>query len=97
MVEKERLAIVSRALRQTAKQRQGVPSPVMTTREVADVLRVHTSTVYRLTRERKIPFFKIGSDFRFNRDEIDKWISDQSMVQHRSKSLASNIGRSDRT
>jgi excisionase family DNA binding protein len=47
------------------------PSPIMTTAEVARYLRIHPTTVYRLLREGKLPGFKIGADYRFNKDEID--------------------------
>ena len=48
-------------------------SDVMTLPEVAEYLRVHPSTVYRLLKKRLIPAYKIGSDWRFNRDSIEAW------------------------
>ena len=50
---------------------------VMTLRDVADYLGVHTSTVYKYAREGRIPAFKIGSDWRFTKKHIDKWIDDK--------------------
>jgi excisionase family DNA binding protein len=41
--------------------------------EVAEYLRVHPSTIYRLIKKREIPAFKIGSDWRFNQESIDRW------------------------
>ena len=41
--------------------------------ELAEYLRVNRSTVYRLLRGKAIPGFKIGSDWRFNLEEIDAW------------------------
>lgn len=52
------------------------PIVVMTTKEVADYLRVHQSTVYKLLRRRKVPAFRIGSDWRFNKSQIDQWMAD---------------------
>ena len=52
-------------------------SPLMTLQEVAAYLRVHTSTVYRLLNEGKLPAFKFGSDWRFNRENIDAWVKKQ--------------------
>lgn len=46
---------------------------IMTLDEVASYLRVHTSTVYRMAKSHSIPAFKIGSDWRFNRESIDQW------------------------
>jgi excisionase family DNA binding protein len=48
---------------------------VMTLEEVAAYLRVHQSTVYRLLKAQSIPAFKLGSDWRFNQESIDKWIA----------------------
>jgi excisionase family DNA binding protein len=47
---------------------------VMTVREVAQFLRVHQTTVYRLLRTDEIPAFKVGSDWRFSRQAIEAWI-----------------------
>jgi excisionase family DNA binding protein len=54
--------------------RQGVIDSIMTVDEVAQFLRIHKTTVYRLLKESKIPAFRVGSDWRFNREEIDRWI-----------------------
>jgi len=50
---------------------------VMTLEEVAQFLHVHPSTVYRLLRTHKIPAFKMGSDWRFNQESIDRWIKER--------------------
>ena len=59
------------------------PQPdVMTLGEVSRYLRVHPSTVYRLLKKHAIPGFKIGSDWRFSRDRLDRWrerIEDDAM------------------
>jgi excisionase family DNA binding protein len=46
---------------------------MMTLSEVASYLRVHRSTIYWLLKHRELPAFKAGSDWRFNRDDIDQW------------------------
>jgi len=48
--------------------------------EVADYLRVHPSTIYRLLRRKELPAFKVGSDWRFNRAAIDQWRSAAEMI-----------------
>jgi excisionase family DNA binding protein len=48
---------------------------VLTLQEVAKYLRVHPSTVYRLAKKGQIPAFKLGSDWRFNLESIDQWLS----------------------
>ena len=47
----------------------------MTTAEVAQFLQLHPSTVYKLVRKGQIPAFKIGTDYRFYSDEIEKWMT----------------------
>jgi len=48
---------------------------VMTLEEVASYLRVHPSTIYRLLKRKQLPAFKVGSDWRFNQESIDRWRS----------------------
>jgi excisionase family DNA binding protein len=47
---------------------------VLTVEEVADFLQVHSSTIYRLLKNRRIPAFKVGSDWRFNQNSIEQWV-----------------------
>jgi excisionase family DNA binding protein len=46
---------------------------ILTVPEVAEYLRVHRSTVYRLIKKRQIPSFRVGHDWRFRLDSIDHW------------------------
>jgi excisionase family DNA binding protein len=48
-------------------------SKVLTVEDLSSYLRVHRSTIYRLLRKGQLPGFKVGSDWRFNVDAIDKW------------------------
>jgi excisionase family DNA binding protein len=48
------------------------PGPIMTSKEVAEYLRISQTTLYRLIRRGEIPSFKVGVDYRFRRDAIDK-------------------------
>ena len=43
--------------------------------EVAQALKLHPYTIRRLSREGKIPAFKFGGQWRFNKEEIQKWMS----------------------
>ena len=49
---------------------------VLTLEDVAEYLHVHPSTVYRLLKNRSIPAFKVGSDWRFNQESLDRWIQE---------------------
>ena len=46
----------------------------MTTKEVAQYLRVDQYTIYRLVSQKKIPAFKIGNQWRFKRSVLERWL-----------------------
>jgi excisionase family DNA binding protein len=46
---------------------------VMTANEVTEYLRIHRTTFYRLLKRKEIPAFRMGSDWRFSRQAIDRW------------------------
>jgi excisionase family DNA binding protein len=48
---------------------------VITLDEAALFLKIHPSTVYRLLKKGTIPAFKVGTDWRFNLESIEKWIA----------------------
>ena len=48
-------------------------APVFTVKDLAHYLKVHPSTLYRLLKAGQLPAFKVGSDWRFNVEEIDRW------------------------
>ena len=51
---------------------------LMTIDELARYMRVSRFTVYRLVKSRFIPGTKIGRQWRFQKEEIDRWVKDQS-------------------
>jgi len=68
------------------------PPKVLTVRELSEYLRVHPTTVYRLLRARQLPGFRVGSEWRFSIDMIDRWRSEEEQasvsVRHRRKRSA---------
>ncbi|MCA1919281.1 MAG: helix-turn-helix domain-containing protein, partial [Flavobacterium piscis] len=46
---------------------------IMTLEETAKYLKIGKSTLYKMAREGKIPAVKIANQWRFRKDEIDKW------------------------
>jgi excisionase family DNA binding protein len=46
---------------------------LVTVKELSKYLRVHPSTIYRLLKRGELPGFKLGSDWRFSLDAIDRW------------------------
>ncbi|CAI4032974.1 hypothetical protein DNFV4_03404 [Nitrospira tepida] len=47
---------------------------ILTVPEVAHLLRVPKSTVYKLARLGQIPASKIGKHWRFVRRDLDEWV-----------------------
>jgi excisionase family DNA binding protein len=54
------------------------PVRIMTVGELSEYLRVHPSTIYKLLRTGDLPGFKVGSDWRFNTEMIDRWCIEHS-------------------
>ncbi|MCX6702917.1 MAG: helix-turn-helix domain-containing protein [Candidatus Wolfebacteria bacterium] len=48
------------------------PIETYTVEEVAQALKLHPYTIRRLSREGKIPAFKFGGQWRFDKKQIDK-------------------------
>lgn len=59
---------------------------VLNVKEVKDYLSVSESTIRKLVRENKIPYFRIASKILFDQDKIDKWIeSNEKGVSYEGK------------
>ena len=54
---------------------------LLTTEQVARYLKVDKFTIYRLVTQKKIPAFKVGNQWRFNRAMIDAWLMRNSNVR----------------
>jgi len=50
---------------------------IMTVKDVAEYLNIHPLTVQKYARAGKIPAFKIGTDWRFHKVYIEKWIKEK--------------------
>jgi excisionase family DNA binding protein len=65
---------------------------VLTLAEVAQFLRVHPSTVYRLLKQGAIPAFKLGSDWRFTREAIESWTKERSQDLINPETFLTDVG-----
>jgi excisionase family DNA binding protein len=67
------------------KEKERVMNPmaadheILTVKEISDLLRVHRTTVYKLLRDGKIPSFRVGTDWRFRKDRIERWMAEACM------------------
>lgn len=53
---------------------------ILDIREAAGLLRLNEQTVRRLARERRIPAFKVGAEWRFHRSVLDRWCQEQCAI-----------------
>jgi excisionase family DNA binding protein len=56
---------------------------LLTAAEVSELLRVPRSTVYELTRTRRIPFLKVGRRTLFDPHLLREWITRQTVQPRR--------------
>ena len=65
---------------ESARQKShAIDHEILTVKEVSELLKIHESTVYKMIRESRIPAFKIGSDWRFQKDQIVHWLAVQTI------------------
>ncbi len=64
---------------------------ILTAKEVAEYLNIHPLTVHKYAREGKIPAFKIGTDWRFHKKYIQRWIKEKSVYNQDGKDLKKSV------
>ena len=57
-----------------------------TVEEIAEYLRLHPYTIRRLAREKKVPAFRAGGQWRFRKDDIDRWSKSYPFVKEKVRS-----------
>jgi excisionase family DNA binding protein len=58
---------------------------VLNVNDLSHYLRIHLSTIYRLLKNRELPAFKVGSDWRFNIETIDEWRMGKTALPERQR------------
>ena len=58
----------------------GVPT-IMTVEQVARCLRLHEMTIRQLARDGEIPAFKLGRQWRFKRELLERWIAEPAEMK----------------
>jgi len=46
----------------------------LTLEQIAEYLQMSTSSIYKMAQAGKIPAYKVGRQWRFRKEEIDKWV-----------------------
>ena len=57
-----------------AEEKRPQRTQIMTQKEVAKYLGVHSMTVYRLLKEKKLPGFKVGGQWRTKKEVLDNYL-----------------------
>lgn len=47
---------------------------IMTVSELADYLRLHEQTIYKMAKEGHLPASRVGNRWRFEKDQINRWL-----------------------
>ena len=50
---------------------------ILTTVEVAEMLRLHPMTVCKYAKEGKIPCIQLGRVYRFRKEDIEDWLKNK--------------------
>lgn len=53
---------------------------LLTVQEAAQYTGLSVHTLYTMTSERRIPYVKVGRLTKFDRDTLDKWIKQQTVM-----------------
>jgi excisionase family DNA binding protein len=54
-----------------------IPHDLLTAREVADVMRVSTMTVYRLIKSGELPAIRVGKHLRIRERDVAKFLDER--------------------
>ena len=69
---------------------------IMTVKQVAEYLQMDEHTIYKLARSGQIPSIKIAGQWRFKKEVIDKWISDESLERVLQNAKSASAGKKDK-
>jgi excisionase family DNA binding protein len=63
------------------KQFIGPPPEVMDIKTLAQYLAMGRSKIYNLIRQKKIPASRIGRQYRFSKELVDKWLKERLITR----------------
>lgn len=52
---------------------------LMTTRQLQDLLQVDRTTIYRMVNSGQLPAIRVGNQWRFPREAVEKWLATQTL------------------
>ena len=54
---------------------------ILTLKEAARMLRIHFTTAYRLVKAGQLPAFRVGSDWRLSRQQLETWMKERTITE----------------
>lgn len=54
-----------------------ITDKLLTVKETAVYLKLHSDTIYTLVKSKGFPARKIGRDWKIHKERLDKWIEEQ--------------------
>lgn len=51
---------------------------LMTVPEVSEHLRISIKTVYRMLKRKTLPAFRLGGEWRFRTEDLERWLDENS-------------------
>jgi len=59
----------------------------LTLEQIAEYLQMSTSSIYKMAQKGKIPAYKVGRQWRFNKEEIDMWVKSKRKIHNGEKKI----------
>ena len=63
---------------------------VLNINETANLLRVSVSTIRKLVKDNKIPYFRVAYHLYFNQDSLEQWVNTQEEINSQQIVYAQN-------
>lgn len=60
---------------------------IMTIEEISEYLKTSKYTIYRLIREKAIPASRLGGQWRFQKNQVDQWFSNQCITKSKERNI----------
>lgn len=67
---------------------RNAPLTLMTVPEVSQHLRISTGTVYRMLKRKSLPAFRLGGEWRFRIEDLERWLDENSGLALQDSPLA---------
>jgi excisionase family DNA binding protein len=63
----------------------------LTTHDVQDLLQVDRTTIYRMVESGRLPAIRVGKQWRFSRDEIERWLASAKLAAKPAPAIAAPL------